>query len=41
METKNGNQLNLKENKNYNNQGILKLTNYFDSKFGNVCGIVR
>ena len=41
METKNGNQINLKENKKNNNQGILKLTNYFDSKLGNVCGIVR
>ena len=30
MVTKNGNQLNLKENKN-NNQGLLKLTSYFDS----------
>jgi hypothetical protein len=41
VETKNGNQINLKENKKDNNQGILKLTNYFDSKLGNVCGIVR
>jgi hypothetical protein len=41
MVAKSGNQINLKENKKDNNQGILKLTNYFDSKLGNVCGIAR
>ena len=36
---KNGNQINFKGNNRDNNQGIVKLTNYFDSKLGNVCGI--
>jgi len=36
---KNGNQINFKGNKRDNNEGILRLTNYFDSKLRNVCGI--
>jgi hypothetical protein len=37
---KTGNQINFKgNNRDNNNQGIVKLTNYFDSKLGNICGI--